>query len=227
MSERLDRDFPGISAEAMEMLTSYSWPGNVRELRNLVESMVVLAPGRIIRSEDIPDEVRLGRGPSLLPVPIPRGAGSREGAGDLRPELEFVFRTLVDLRVDMDDLRREFDVYRRGEGISLPGDAVVGRMGHVLSPGRGIEIGAYSPGADTDQFDDVVISTEPAPQSVSPADSDDVVVFRPGMTMEDLERQAIAAALSSVNGNRRKAAELLGIGERTLYRKISKFELDD
>jgi DNA-binding NtrC family response regulator len=46
------------------------------------------------------------------------------------------------------------------------------------------------------------------------------------MTMDDLERQAIAAALASVNGNRRKAAEQLGIGERTLYRKISKYELD-
>jgi DNA-binding NtrC family response regulator len=46
------------------------------------------------------------------------------------------------------------------------------------------------------------------------------------MTMDELERQAITAALASVNGNRRKAAELLGIGERTLYRKISKYELE-
>jgi DNA-binding NtrC family response regulator len=226
VSERLDRDFPGISAEAMELLTAYSWPGNVRELRNLVESMVVLSPGRIIRPEDIPDEVRLGRAPSLLPAPIQRVPGQK-GSGDLRPELEFVFRTLVDLRVDMDDLRREFDVYRRGEGIALPGDAVVGRMGSVLPRAGGIEIGAYSPGEDPGEFDDVVISEEPTPQSISPPDSDEVVVFRPGMTMEDLERQAIAAALSSVNGNRRKAAEQLGIGERTLYRKISKYELDD
>jgi DNA-binding NtrC family response regulator len=45
--------------------------------------------------------------------------------------------------------------------------------------------------------------------------------------MEDLEREAIAAALASVDGNRRKAAELLGIGERTLYRKISKYDLEE
>ena len=231
VSERHDRDFPGISSEAMELLTAYAWPGNVRELRNLVESMVVLAPGRIIRPEDIPEEVRFGRGPSLLPAPIPRVTGSREGTAELRPELEFVFRTLVDLRVDMDDLRREFDSYRRGEGIRLPGEAVVGRVGPVLPPGRGIEIGAYSPsagpGAGSGGFDDVSISADPMAQSATPPLSDDVVVFRPGMTMDDLEHQAITAALSSVNGNRRKAAELLGIGERTLYRKISKYELDD
>ena len=43
---------------------------------------------------------------------------------------------------------------------------------------------------------------------------------------EEMERQAIAAALHEVHGNRRKAADLLGIGERTLYRKISKYGLD-
>jgi DNA-binding NtrC family response regulator len=46
------------------------------------------------------------------------------------------------------------------------------------------------------------------------------------MTMDDLEREAISAALETVDGNRRKAAELLGIGERTLYRKLRKYDLD-
>jgi two-component system, NtrC family, response regulator HydG len=41
-----------------------------------------------------------------------------------------------------------------------------------------------------------------------------------------MERQAIQAALAEVRGNRRKAAELLGIGERTLYRKISRYGLE-
>jgi DNA-binding NtrC family response regulator len=44
--------------------------------------------------------------------------------------------------------------------------------------------------------------------------------------MDDMERQAIRAALTEVGGNRRKAAELLGIGERTLYRKIAKYDLE-
>jgi len=56
-------------------------------------------------------------------------------------------------------------------------------------------------------------------------DDESVVVFRPGMTMEEMEREAIQAALDEVGGNRRKAAEMLGIGERTLYRKIKRFDL--
>jgi DNA-binding NtrC family response regulator len=52
-SAQHDRPFHGISAEAMQIMMTYSWPGNVRELRNLVESMVVLAPGREITADDI------------------------------------------------------------------------------------------------------------------------------------------------------------------------------
>jgi DNA-binding NtrC family response regulator len=215
VSDRHDRKFPGISAEAMDVLVSYAWPGNIRELRNLVESMVVLSPGRVIRPEDIPDEVRRGKGASLLPVPIVRAEGEK-GAASLRPELEFVFRTLVELRVDMDDLRREFEAYRGGEALELSPHAVVGRVGPGGPASAGIEIGAYSPG-----------DGEPAEAYEEAAGRDrGVIVFEPGMTIEDMERQAIQAALAEVGGNRRKAADMLGIGERTLYRKISKYGLE-
>jgi len=59
---------------------------------------------------------------------------------------------------------------------------------------------------------------------VEPAPEADVV-YRPGMTMADVERAAIEAALRDTQGNRRKAAEILGIGERTLYRKLKAYAL--
>ena len=51
------------------------------------------------------------------------------------------------------------------------------------------------------------------------------VLYRRGMTMADVERATIEAALRETQGNRRKAAELLGIGERTLYRKLKEYAL--
>jgi DNA-binding NtrC family response regulator len=51
------------------------------------------------------------------------------------------------------------------------------------------------------------------------------VIYKSGMTMADVEKRAIEAALLEHHGNRRKAAEVLGIGERTLYRKIKAFGL--
>jgi len=84
------------------------------QLRNLVESMVVLSPGREIGPDDIPAQVRSPGSSPLLPVPTP-GPGAGEGeAGQLRPQLEFVFRTLVELRVDMDDLREFVEHQRAG-----------------------------------------------------------------------------------------------------------------
>jgi DNA-binding NtrC family response regulator len=44
------------------------------------------------------------------------------------------------------------------------------------------------------------------------------------MTMAEIERAAIVGALRESGGNRRKAAERLGIGERTLYRKLREYE---
>ncbi len=228
-SERHDRAFAGISPEAMGILKDYSWPGNVRELRNLVESMVVLSPGRVIGPADIPDEVRAGRGRTLLPAPIRRPSTESLDKRGIRPELEFIFRTLVEMRVDMDDLRREFEAYRHESSGVRIGDAYVDWTSSRDLPVRAVEVSAQRRPEDEREPEGVEMAAEASPSGSAgpgPAGEEGIVVFRPGMTMEDLEREAIAAALASVSGNRRRAAELLDIGERTLYRKISKYELE-
>ncbi|HEX5872515.1 MAG TPA: sigma-54 dependent transcriptional regulator, partial [Longimicrobium sp.] len=214
-----DRPFLGIDPEALRVLVEYDWPGNVRELRNLVESMVVLAPGRIIRPEDIPAEVRFGsRREALLPVPVTIGHGrpGEQANGDTAhpgqppAQLEFILRTLFDLRMDMDDLRREFEVYRTRHRDELGIPAGVGGYVPFAQP---LAIGAPIP-----------VPYEPVPDAREPEEG--TVVFRPGKTMADMEREAISAALLHSRGNRRRAAEMLGIGERTLYRKLKEYHLD-
>jgi DNA-binding NtrC family response regulator len=247
ISARVDRPFPGLSPEALRVLERHDWPGNVRELRNLVESMVVLSPGREIRPDDLPLDVR--RPGAFLPVPWrPAGGGedpavAASGAatgpgtalaqgGGLRPELEFVFRTLVDLRVDMEELRREFEAYR--EDMSEP------RGPRAFPPfrdrGGAIEIGTFTPAGhgavppedgsaprseELEASDDPV--SYPAPEA---APEPPALQFRPGMTMDEIEEEAIRTVLGETGGNRRMAAERLGIGERTLYRKIQKYDLE-
>jgi DNA-binding NtrC family response regulator len=183
----------------MDILEAHHWPGNVRELKNLVESMVVLAPGHEIVPADIPPEVR-GVGGALVPALIPRPV-----EGSLRPELEFIFRTLVEMRVDMDELSSEFAAYREDLSMSPTPSTVPVEL----------RIAAQSdpPPPDGDGYP-------------PPSDEHGVVVYRSGMTMEDLERAAILAALQEEGGNRRRAAEALSIGERTLYRKIKEYDLE-
>jgi DNA-binding NtrC family response regulator len=205
-----DREFKGLAPEAMRILLDYEWPGNIRELRNLIESMVVLAPGSLIRAEDIPTEIRSGGGRGLLPVradTITPPVVSTTDASQL-PQMEFIFRTLVELKLDVEDLRREFDRYKREHPELLE---LAARTAPDL---RAIEV--PEPGSTFEEFDgeDEVAAEEPA------------IAFRPGMTMSELEREAIVATLREVGGNRRKAAEKLQIGERTLYRKLKEYEIE-
>jgi DNA-binding NtrC family response regulator len=180
-----DRIFKGITPEALQILVDAEWPGNVRQLRNLIESMVVLAPEGEIRATDIPPDIR-DRG-RALPMRVPSVGGGRDLAGQ---EVEFILRSLVDLKLQIEELRRRIDD-RAPQRVEV------------------IDLGAR--GAPTM----VDAETEPADQ----------VLYRPGMTMAEVERATIAAALAESRGNRRKAAEVLGIGERTLYRKLKEYAI--
>lgn len=212
-----EREFKGLSAEAMQILLDYEWPGNVRELRNLVESMVVLAPGSMIEADDIPLAVRETSGRALLPVraekseapTLPIEAGERGDVSQL-PQMEFLFRTLVEMKIDLEDLRAEFERFRSRyaeegdvswEGASAGDTAALESAISSLTP---IEVGGS---ADEE---------ERAPS----------IELEPDMTMADVERAAIRIALDEVDGNRRRAADRLGIGERTLYRKLKEYEID-
>ncbi len=193
LSRTHGRSFRGMTREALDILVNAHWPGNVRQLRNLIESMVVLGHGREIQPTDIPTDIR-DAGTRLLPMRVaPEATGQIAGQ-----ELEFIFRSLVELKVQMEDLRRRLD--------ELPQQVEVIDIGRApIYTGVGAEV----LGIDDD----------------GRRESGEKVIYRPGMRMSDVERAAIDAALMETGGNRRRAAENLGIGERTLYRKIKEYGL--
>jgi DNA-binding NtrC family response regulator len=146
----------------------------------------VLAPGAEIRASDIPGDILEGPG-TLLPV---RVLNRDQPAGG--HELEFILRSLVELKLQVEELRRRLD----GQPQRV----------QVIELGDGATVADVLPAGD--------------------GDGDRPVVYRPGMTMAEVEKAAIEAALQEYRGNRRKAAEVLGIGERTLYRKIKAYRLE-
>ncbi|MEJ2238640.1 MAG: sigma-54 dependent transcriptional regulator [Gemmatimonadales bacterium] len=189
------RKFPKMSPGAMEILVNAHWPGNVRQLRNLIDSMFVLAPGREVRASDIPEDIREG-GTRLLPMRVPQHARQVQGN-----ELEFIFRSLVELKLQVEDLRRRVD--------DVPQRLDV------------IDVGRAQP-AEFEEIPSLAVT------GVSGGDEyyrEEEVVYRDGMTMAEVEQSAIVAALKETRGNRRRAAEKLGIGERTLYRKLKEYEM--
>jgi DNA-binding NtrC family response regulator len=119
---------------------------------------------------------------------VVRGAVGAEGR-----ELEFLVRSMLELRLQVEELRRRFDG-ERGDHREWLGD---------------VQPAALSSGASARAI-------EPPDQPSPPS----TVTLTPGMTMAEIERAAIESALRETRGNRRKAAEILDIGERTLYRKL-------
>jgi DNA-binding NtrC family response regulator len=117
-------------------------------------------------------------------------------------ELEFIFRSLVELKLQVEDLRRRVD--------SGPPKVEVIDVGRVAT-------------ADYEEIGDGMAQETHVPDR---PDRVRDVIYRPGMKMADVERAAIESALRETKGNRRRAAEKLGIGERTLYRKIKEYQLD-
>jgi DNA-binding NtrC family response regulator len=201
-SRQHDRAFHGISAEAMQLLVEYPWPGNVRELRNLIESMVVLAPGHEIQPGDLPRQIRDGGNARFLPVhvgPIVRGQEAASGR-----ELEFIVRSLLELKLQVEELRRRMDDARATTAEGWIGDVRDVRDARPLST-------------------PAVAAIEPREQASPP----NVVTVAAGTKMADIERAAIEMALKETRGNRRRAAEMLGIGERTLYRKIKEYRMPE
>jgi len=106
--------------------------------------------------------------------------------------LEFILRSLVDLRLQIEELRRRLDDHPQRVQV--------------------IDLGEHA------QITDVMSEVD--------HDGNQPVLYRPGMTMAEVERATIEAALNEYKGNRRRAAEVLGIGERTLYRKIKAYHLE-
>ncbi len=210
-SAQHDRKFHGISADAMARLAEYAWPGNVRELRNLIESMVVLAPDHEIEPNDLPRHIREGGAGRFLPVhvgPILRAQDAATAGGR---ELEFIVRSLLELKLQVEELRRRID--------DRPHDGWIGEVqpGAISAsvPGAGASLPTSTPSS--------VGAIEPRDQPPPP----NVVSITPGMTMADIERAAIELALRESRGNRRRAADMLGIGERTLYRKIKEYRMPE
>ena len=55
--QKTGRFISGISKDALQALITYDWPGNVRELENAIERAVIIASGRQIELEDLPDAI--------------------------------------------------------------------------------------------------------------------------------------------------------------------------
>ncbi len=215
-SETNHRDLLELTYDAQEALMNYPWPGNIRQLKNITEQICVLENRSSIDRETLQNY--LPPAPQQLPMLLEQ---SQDGRYDGMSERDIFYKVLVELRKDVNDLKQVvFGLLESNDGQHIPipnsiKNQVASYPNYTYSDeSRLLESGSDNHKPDYSEEDDFV-------EAESYVESD-----HNNLSLEAKEIELIKLALSKNNGKRKKAAEDLGISERTLYRKIKQYELD-
>jgi len=214
-----------LTPEAQQLLSQYAWPGNVRQLKNVTEQICVLEDPGTLTAETI--SKYLPPAEPSLPVLL----GKSENYGEGLSERDIFYKVLIDLKRDVTDLKTLVFGMLENPLTSAPANIP------VTSPSQNTTPLQLSSAIDTQQLKPL----QPGPESnviiqsqnenpieveheyveaVSYPTTDD------NLSLEEKELEMIRKALNKSKGRRKKAAEALGISERTLYRKIKQYELE-
>ena len=200
MAERFHMEKITLSEEAKQLMLRYKWPGNVRQLKNITEQMSVLSEKREIDAHTlmrfIPQDPE-----SMQLAPI-----STPGAHSYENERELLYKILGELHENVKDLRRDMNSLRK-----------------QLDDARNIEqhtgFNAYAP------LETHPATLQPTVQQAEEAEAEEIQEPEV-LNLNDISRQMVEKALERNGGNRKKAAQELGISDRTLYRRIRQYGLD-
>lgn len=191
-----------LTDEAKAIMLKYKWPGNVRQLKNITEQMSVLSTTRVIDAETLSKFIPQDKESTQLATTTPTGSHSYES------EHEILYKILYELRGNVSDLRREMTNLRKqiDDNRTLDNFAAAQQV-HALQPAT------FSPYQD--------VEAEEIRENGSTQHDDNE-----SLNLSDIGRQVVEKALERNGGNRKKAAQELGISDRTLYRRIKQYGLD-
>lgn len=230
MAEKYHLPKISLTEDAKQLMLKYKWPGNVRQLKNITEQMSVLSKEREIGLDALLQFIPKDEESTQL-APIPQQSG---GYHSYESEREILYKILYELRGNVSDLRREMNSLRKqlDEARGLNGAQGFSQsqpMDNGIIPANyPIDV---TPSRTSDMMNSHpdLIHSRPEAQDVEAEEIKDFdneeMSENESLNLSKLGRQMIEKALERNNGNRKKAADELGISDRTLYRRIKKYGL--
>ena len=201
-----------LTEEAKEILLAYRFPGNIRQLKNLVEQISVLSSDhKDIGAEELQHYLPKQ---STLPALYRNSLQEKDGLS----ERDILYKVLFDMKKDFNELKKLVLE-------TVPNQSKVSQLVKE-HPELFDGIETEQNGTDSEH----VVLNLPT-QSAEPHDSEihDIshVTEDESLSIEKKEKELIIRALRKNNNKRKYAARDLGISERTLYRKIKQYDLED
>lgn len=207
-----------LTDEAREMIKNYRWPGNVRQLKNITEQISVIEQERVITAE-IMEKYLPHNEVGMLPVPVAQIRESEQKS--FTNEREILYQVLFDMKKDITDLKQVVKDILEDSAQTIDSNRPI--SSHTLVP------------QDNTRVTIPVKYSEPLSQKVDlntikskQEDIQDATELEDtALSLNEVEKDMIKRALERHNGKRKAAADELGISERTLYRKIKEYNLEN
>ena len=211
MSERYQMPPIRLNDAARSALLSYSWPGNIRQLKNVAETMSVTEDVREITPEILAHYINFQSEHTQMTVAGTHTALEQSDANArLGKDTNAILQMILTLRHDIEQLKAEVAQLKQGQwNANNP---------HSTTPSY-LSYHRDTPVITHEIIDNAEEIVEEETQSSTPT--------APLRTKNDVERDLIIQALRKYNGHRKQAADQIGISERTLYRKIKEYGLED
>ncbi|WP_407521248.1 sigma-54 dependent transcriptional regulator [Lacibacter sp. MH-610] len=201
-----------LEEDAKNLLITYPFPGNVRELKNIAEQISVLSTNKKITAKELAPFLP-ERSFNRLPVLAhPNGAAA---ANDFSNEREILYKLFFDMKRDVTELKKMFlEVLQNGGGsVQMPTHFFNEQVLHEPKP---LEV--HAPVHSSANVQPVLMNND---------EIHDHIEVEESLNIMDKEKELIIKALKKHKSKRRDAALDLGISERTLYRKLKEYDIED
>lgn len=207
-----------LNDESKEMLLNYPWPGNVRELKNMAEQISVLAEDKQITGKDL-ERFLPKQTSSNLPMIMSAGSSS-SGQSEFMNERDILYKLFFDLKKDVTEMKKMFfEIIQNPSNINAVSNAVESSFMQDLP--------LMSTPKETLSHSNIFpVSHQPVILSEN-RDIQDPILVDESLNIMDKEKELIEKALKKHKGKRKDAAADLGISERTLYRKLKEYDIED
>ena len=212
-----------LDDEAKQLLINYPWPGNVRELKNIADQISVLSQDKTVTAKDLTKFLQ-PYSSNRLPI-----LASNSGGGqDFANEREILYKLFFDMKKDVTELKRMFLDVLQNPGTITQNQAFLNELQELKSHDN-LQPVFVQPSLQTTAPLQQTASMPSGRQVAIGMNNDihDHVEVEESLNIMDKEKELIIKALKKHRGKRKDAALDLGISERTLYRKLKEYDIEE